>query len=64
MGYEPTAYDWALRKIVKAPWPGDMEPSWEFQRDLAYGIVANLEGHGLLSGPGGLPNLLGGDEDE
>lgn len=54
MSYEPTAYDWVLRTIDKAPWPGDMEPSWEFQQDLAHWIVTNLEHRGLLSAPKGV----------
>ena len=48
MGNKVTAYDWDLRTIDKASWPGDMEPSWEFQQSLASLIVTRLEGRGFL----------------
>lgn len=48
MSYTPTAYDWILRKLDKAPWPGDMDPGYEFQQDLALSIVASLEHNGFL----------------
>ena len=48
MNSEVTAYDWILRVIDKAPWPGDMEPSWEFQKNLAHYIENQLRHTGHL----------------
>ena len=56
MNYTPTAYDFILRVIDKAPWPGDMEPTFEFQEYLARSIVMTLQSRGFL--------VEQGDEDD